>query len=113
VGNNKKPHQSSTLKKVAHSIVSHSHKNVPTLIECLAEETELKLIQFRRTQDEQRAIEKSAIKAKYLSEHLDIPVNNLKYMKHLFYDLTRQGIATRYKAFSKTLATQSENIDKE
>lgn len=109
----KKEFKASILKKVAHSIVSHTHNNVPDFEECLAEETELKLIQYRRTQEEQRAIEKSAIKAKYLAEHLDIPVNNIKYMKHLFYDLTRKGIATRYKTFSKMLGTQSENIDTE
>lgn len=113
VENSKKPHKSSTLKKVAYSMVGHTHEDVPTLDECLAEETELKLIQYRRTQEEQRAIEKSAIKAKYLAEHLDIPVNNLKYMKHLFYDLTRKWVATRYAKFSKLLAAQSENIDKE
>jgi hypothetical protein len=94
-------------------VISHTYPQVPDIEECLVEETELKLIQYRRTQEEQRAIEKSAIKARYLAEHLDIPVNNLKYMKHLFYDLTRQGIATRYKKFSKILAKQSDNIDTE
>ena len=109
----KKHHKSSILKKVAHSVVAQSYEETPTFEECLAEETELKLIQYRRTQEEQRAIEKSAIKASYLAKKLDIPVNNLKYLKHLFYDFSRKAIATRYNKFSKTLANQSEDIDKE
>lgn len=103
----------SQVKRIAHTITGRVHENLPSFSECLAEETELKLIQYRRTQEEQRAIEKSAIKAKYLAEKLDIPVNNLKYMKHLFYDLARKKIASRYINFSKKFAWESENLDEE
>lgn len=101
----------SKVKHIAYTMLSFDYKeDMPTLDECLTEETEYKLIQYRRTQEEQRAIEKSAIKWKYLDDKIEVTVSGLQSIKDLFFDFNRKWFATTLGKFSLFFASNADEI---
>lgn len=104
----------SKVKHIAYTMLSFDHKeNMPTLDECLIEETKYKLVQFKRTQEEQRAIEKSAIKSEYLDKKIEVTVNGLERVKDLFFDLNRKWFANTLGKFSLHFASIADEIKKQ